>query len=165
MESTKAALEYLDYDIDIVAFADDYATQDSLMISPDAYRKFIKPRQKKLFQNSKRQLRRKNTLPLMRAAISETIEDLIEMGVDAINPVQVRATGMNPVELKKRFGDRICFWGGIDTQHVMPQGTVDEVREEVRRRIDEMHKDGGYVLNSVHTLQHDVPPENIGAMV
>jgi uroporphyrinogen decarboxylase len=89
---------------------------------------------------------------------------MIELGVDAINPVQVNAANMEPERLKAAFGDRLSFWGGIDTQKILPLGSPDEVRQEVRRIIDILGKDGGYVLNSVHNIQPDVPPENVVAM-
>ncbi len=92
------------------------------------------------------------------------IEDLIEIGIDVLNPVQVAATNMEPEKLKKEFGDRLAFWGAIDTQHVLPFGTPDEVRAEVRRVIDCLGKGGGYIVASVHNLQPEVPPENIIAM-
>jgi uroporphyrinogen decarboxylase len=84
--------------------------------------------------------------------------------VDVLNPVQVSAKGMNTEELKSEFGDRMTFWGAIDTQKVLPMGSTDEVREEVNRRINHLSRDGGYVLTSVHNIQADVPPENIVTM-
>ena len=86
------------------------------------------------------------------------------MGIDGFNPVQVAAKNMEPASLKKKYGDRLTFWGGIDTQHVLPFGTPDEVRENVRHIIDTLGAGGGYVLNSVHNIQPDVPPENVVAM-
>jgi uroporphyrinogen decarboxylase len=92
------------------------------------------------------------------------MEDLIAIGVDSINPVQVSAKDMDTKRLKKEFGDRMAFWGGIDTHKVLPFGTPDDVRAEVKRRIEDLAPGGGYVLNSVHNLQSEVPPENIVAM-
>jgi len=97
-------------------------------------------------------------------AVITFMEDLIDMGVDALNPVQSSATGMATDRLKARYGDRICFWGGVDTQSVLPSGTVDDVRSEVRRRIGDLGTGGGYVVASVHNIQVDVPMENILAM-
>ena len=97
-------------------------------------------------------------------AVTALIDDLIEVGVDALNPVQVSAQGMEPEVLKRTYGKRICFWGGINTQSVLPFGSPDEVRAEVRRVVDVLGEGGGYVLNSVHNLQDDVPVENIVAM-
>ena len=90
---------------------------------------------------------------------------MIEIGIDAINPVQVSARGMDSRELKKSFGDRISFWGGgCDTQHVLPFGTVDEVGEEVRRRTADLSPGGGFVFTPVHNIQFDIPPEKITAL-
>jgi uroporphyrinogen decarboxylase len=92
------------------------------------------------------------------------MEDLIEVGVDCLNPVQVSAKDMDTKRLKKEFGDRMAFWGAIDTHKVLPFGTPEEVRAEVKCRIEDLAPGGGYVLNSVHNLQSEVPPENIVAM-
>ena len=98
-------------------------------------------------------------------AIRDIIPDLIEVGVDALNPVQVAAAGMDSAGLKRDFGDALSFWGGgVDTQRVLPLGTPAEVRDEVRRRIDDLAPGGGFVFAAVHNIQGDVPPENILAM-
>ena len=96
---------------------------------------------------------------------NEGFEDLIEIGMEALNPVQVSAGGMGDTKkLKREFGDRLAFWGAIDTYQVLPFGTPDEVREEVRRRIADLGPGGGYVICSVHNIQPEVPPENVVAM-
>jgi uroporphyrinogen decarboxylase len=93
------------------------------------------------------------------------IPDFIEMGVDVLNPVQVSAKDMNTQRLEQEFGQDITFWGGgCDTQQVLPFGTPSEVREEVKRRIDDLAPGGGFVFNQVHNIQAGVPPENIMAM-
>ena len=95
--------------------------------------------------------------------VTDLIEVLVEIGVDVLNPVQVAAMG-DTAELKARFGDKVTFWGAIDTQHVLPHGTVGEVEAEVRNRIRDLGPGGGYVVGPVHNIQPDVPPENIVAM-
>ncbi len=97
-------------------------------------------------------------------AVAALFEDLIEMGICAVNPVQVNAKDMEPERLKREYGDRLAFWGGVDTQRILPFGTPDEVRDETRRIIEILGKGGGYVLNSVHNIQVEVPPENVVAM-
>jgi uroporphyrinogen decarboxylase len=92
------------------------------------------------------------------------LDDFIDIGVDIINPVQVSARGMDPLILKRRYGKRLSFWGGIDTQHILPYVSPREVVVEVQRIIDILGKDGGYVLNPVHNIQPDVPPQNIVAL-
>jgi uroporphyrinogen decarboxylase len=91
------------------------------------------------------------------------VDDLVEIGVDVLNPVQVSAMG-DTAQLKARFGDRLAFWGAIDTQHVLPHGSPGDVEREVRRRIRDLGPGGGYVVAPVHNFQADVPTENVLAM-
>jgi uroporphyrinogen decarboxylase len=92
------------------------------------------------------------------------IPDFIEIGIDALNPVQVSAARMDTAALKREFGRDLTFWGGVDTQQVLPWGSPAEVRAEVQRRIADLAAGGGYVLCAVHNIQPEVPPENIAAM-
>jgi len=92
------------------------------------------------------------------------IPDFIDLGVQALNPIQVSAADMDPVRLKREFGRHLCFWGGIDTRDVLPRGTADDVRAEVALRIRQMGGGGGYIQAAVHNLQPEVPPANIIAM-
>ena len=95
----------------------------------------------------------------------EYIPDLLDNGIDILNPVQISATGMDPAALKARFGDRLVFWGGaIDAQHVLPTASPETVREHVRRNLEVWKPGGGYVFNNVHNIQAGVPPENIVAL-
>ncbi|HEY4946204.1 MAG TPA: uroporphyrinogen decarboxylase family protein, partial [Candidatus Limnocylindrales bacterium] len=98
-------------------------------------------------------------------AVRELIPDLIEIGVDVLNPVQVSAAGMETAALKREFGRDLVFWGGgVDTQRVLGGGTPDEVRGEVRRRVGDLAPGGGFVFAAVHNVQPNVPPENVLAM-
>ena len=149
--------------LDVVYIADDVAMHTGPFMSLETYRGLIKPYQKEFFQFAKERTEAKlfyhccgNVVPLL--------DDFIEMGVDIINPVQVSAKGMDTKVLKERFGDRISFWGAVDTQHVLPYGSVEEVREEVRRRVADLAPGGGYILAPVHNVQPDVPPENLCAV-
>ena len=135
-------LEALGDDVDIVMFADDLGTQQNLQISPRMYRSVIKPRQKLLFDAIKAQTNAKIFLH-SDGAIASILPDLIEVGVDIINPVQPTCAGMDTAFLKREYGQAISFWGSIDTQHVLPFGTVEEVTDEVRRRIDDSHRGEG----------------------
>ncbi len=145
--------------------AEDLATQTSFLISPELYRKYIKPRQKELYSFIKKQAPVKVFFHSC-GAIKPLIPDLIEVGVDILNPVQVSAAGMDDTKaLKKEFGKDMVFWGGgVDTQRVLPRGTVQEVKDEVRRRVEDLMPGGGFIFNPVHNIQADVPPENILAM-
>jgi uroporphyrinogen decarboxylase len=157
------ALDIVGSDVDVVFFGDDLATQLAPLFDPAIYRKLIKPRHERMIRAVKA---RADVRVLYHScgAVSQFIGDLIDVGVDAVNPVQVTAKDMEPERLKDAYGDRICFWGGINTQHTLPFGTPEEVRTAVRSTIDCLGRSGGYVLNSVHNIQDDVPVENIVAM-
>ncbi len=149
--------------IQVLALDGDLAMQTGPLMSPDLYRRIIKPYCKKLL----RLVKRKTSAKVFRhccGSVVPFIPDFIECRIDAIHPVQVSAKNMDTRKLKEKFGSKIGFWGGIDTQHVLPYGTVKDVEEEVKRRIHDLAPGGGYVLAAVHNIQRDVPPENIVAM-
>ncbi len=157
------ALDLVGEDIDVILFGDDVTTQSGPMISPKSYRKLIRPRHERLFDF----IHDRTDAKIMYHSCGSAycfMEDFIDIGVDIINPVQVSAADMDTARLKAEFGDRISFWGGIDTQSVLPHGTEEEVRAEVEKRIADLAPGGGYVLAPVHNIQPDVPPENIVAM-
>jgi uroporphyrinogen decarboxylase len=150
--------------IDVVVIADDMGVQKGPLIRPQLYRKMIKPFHARYVQVI-RQYTDARILNHACGSIVDLVEDYIEIGVDALNPMQVSAVGMSPQNLKARFGGRMAFWGGIDTQHVLPEGTPEDVRGAVRSTLDVMGLDGGYVLGAVHNLQDDVPAVNVWAML
>ncbi|MFN4179769.1 MAG: uroporphyrinogen decarboxylase family protein [Armatimonadota bacterium] len=151
--------------VDVVQEGDDYGGQRGLLISPKLWREIFKPRLRQLFSHIKRCAPHVFILFHSCGSIYEIIPDLIEVGVDILNPVQVAAANMDTKRLKREFGDSLAFWGGgIDTQRVLPMGTPEQVREEVKRRIEDLAPGGGFVFNTVHNIQADVPPENILAM-
>ncbi len=151
----------------IICESDDLGGQDGLLISPAMYRELIKPRHKELFSTIKKESAGRAFIELhCCGAIKEIFPDLIESGVEIINPVQVSAAGMDTAVLKKEFGKEIVFHGGgVDSQYTLPYGTPGEVRYEVKRRIDDLAPGGGFIFTPVHSLQHDVPFENFLAMV
>jgi uroporphyrinogen decarboxylase len=149
---------------DVVQEADDLAGQFDLLISPEIYRKVVKPRHKKIMDFIKERSDAKIFFHSC-GAIRGIIPDLIDIGIDIINPVQVSATGMESSALKRDFGDDIVFWGGlVDTQGAFTDGTPAQVRDEVRRRVDDFGPGGGFMAAAVHNIQANVPPENIMAM-
>jgi uroporphyrinogen decarboxylase len=149
---------------DVVQEADDFAGQFRMLFSPKTFRKMMTPRQKYLFGRI-HELTDAKIFFHSCGAIRPVIPDLIENGVDIINPVQVSATGMDPFELKKEFGKDLVFWGGgVDTQRVLGNGSPQEVRDDVKRNIEALAKDGGMVFATVHNIQPNVPPENVIAM-
>ncbi len=164
LENTDRVLKAIGKEIDIVMFGDDFGTQNTTMISRDLYKRLIWPRQKKLFQFVHDNSSAKIFLHSC-GAISSILGDLIDAGVDIINPVQIGAEGMDPAYLKKEFGKDVVFWGGgVDTQHILSLGTAQEVREATLRNCEIFYKDGGFVFNQVHNIVDGVPPENIVAM-
>jgi uroporphyrinogen decarboxylase len=151
--------------VDVLAEGDDYGTQASQLISPAMFRKLLKPRLKVLFERLKRLAPQAKLFFHSCGNVRPLLPDFIELGVDILNPVHIRAAGMEPAALKRDFGRDIVFWGGgVDTQGVLPNGTPQEVRDDVRRNIEALAPGGGYVFNTVHNIQADVPPENILAM-
>jgi uroporphyrinogen decarboxylase len=152
--------------VDIISESEDLGTQNSLMISPAAFRRYIKPRLRQLFAGIKEAAPHLKILLHSDGAIVPILPELIEIGVDILNPVQVSAKGMGDTAfLKREFGKDLVFWGAVDTQRTLPLGTPQDVRDEVQRRIQDLAPGGGYVLASVHNIQADVPPKNILAMV
>ena len=150
--------------LDIIAFKDDIGMQSGPIISPAMFRDMIKPRMKKLIETIRSKTRAKLWFHSC-GSVYYAIPDLIELGIDILNPVQVQARDMDTARLKREFGDHLSFWGGIDTQQVLPFGTPEQVEAEVKQRLADLAAGGGYVLASVHNLEADVPGENIWAMV
>ena len=151
--------------VDIIKIGDDLGTQESLLMSPDMYREILKPIHADYIQFIKENTKAKvffhtdgDVVPL--------IDDFVEIGVDVLNPIQTSAGKMADLSsLKKRFGKDILFCGGIDTHRVLPSGTTEEVRAEVKRVMGMLGEGGGYMVASVHTIMNDVPAENVLAMV
>jgi uroporphyrinogen decarboxylase len=149
--------------LSIVCLSSDMGTQSSLLVSPEIWRKYICP-----FEHSHINLIKKNTEAIVAhhacGAVRPLIPDYIEMGIEVLNPVQTTADGMDPFELKREFGNDISFWGGIDTQKILPFGSTKEVKEHVRKMIDAFSPGGGYLFATCQNIQDEVPVENIVAM-
>jgi uroporphyrinogen decarboxylase len=150
--------------IQVFFTGDDIASQNGPSMSIDMYRKFVKPYQKKIYEYAKKRTSAK-VIYHSCGSIYDFIPDLIDIGVDGINPVQVSAYKMDTAVLKREFGKDLSFWGAIDTQRVLPFGTFEELKNEVRKRIEDLAPGGGYVLGPVHSIQPDVSPENIIKMI
>jgi len=152
--------------VDVVMFEDDLGQQDRTLISPQMYRELVKPRHQRLFSFVKEKTSGSARVLLHSdGSIYDLIPDLIEIGVDILNPIQVSCAKMNTHQLKKEFGSDLVFWGaGVDTQGVLAFGSPAEVRDEVKRRIDDLAAGGGFVFATIHNIQPKVPPENIMAM-
>jgi uroporphyrinogen decarboxylase len=161
--SLKRYLELVGPYIQVIKMGDDLGTQNGPSMSPRTYRSIVKPYHQELFDLIHEWTDAKIFLHTC-GSVYKLLSDLIDAGVDILNPVQVSARDMDTRRLKAEFGDRLSFWGAIDTQHVLPHGTVEDVKGEVERRIADLAPDGGYVLSSVHNVQADVPAENVITM-
>jgi uroporphyrinogen decarboxylase len=150
--------------VDVVVEADDLGGQDRTLFSPRTYRELVKPLHRELFDFLHARTDARVFFHTC-GSVRTLIPDLIEVGVDILNPVQVSAAGMGSAELKREFGRDLAFWGGgVDTQRVLGIRTPDEVRTEVLRRVDDLAPGGGFVFAAVHNVQPNVPPENVIAM-
>ncbi len=166
IEFWDALLDKIGDVVDIVGEGDDYGTQQSQLISPDQFREYYKPHFIRVLNFIKYKAPAVKLMFHSCGNVRPIIPDLIEMGVDILNPVHITATGMEPVQLKKDFGKDIVFWGGgVDTQNVLPSGTPTEVMDDVKRNIDALAPGGGFVFSTVHNIQSEVPPQNIVAML
>lgn len=149
--------------VDVVLFPDDLGFQDRPYMRPSMYTELVKPYHRRLVETIKSKTSAK-VLMHSDGSIYKLLPDIVDIGVDAINPVQHSAKNMESSRLKAEFGRDLSFHGGVDTQQVLPWGTPEDVRREVKSRIEELGPDGGFILASVHNIQAEVPAENIVAM-
>lgn len=162
--NTETGRQLIKLGADIIWAGDDFGTQAGMMISPAIWRKFFKPRIKFMFDEFRK------TNPDIKIAwhscgsILPIIPDFIEIGLDILNPIQPLAKGMDPEFLKKTYKDSLVFFGGIDIQNLLPNGTVEEIKAEVKRIADILGSDGGYIAAPSHNIQDDTPVENILAL-
>jgi uroporphyrinogen decarboxylase len=163
--STGLALQLVKAGVDAIWFGEDLGSQTSTLISPDDWRIMFKPRHKRMIDRLRRE--KPDLVVIMHSdgAVSPLIDDFIEIGVDVYNPVQPNVYGSDPAELKDKYGDRICFFGGIDQQSLLPSGDFEMISEEIRKRIEILGKDRGYLLAPAHILQADVAPETVEEMI
>jgi uroporphyrinogen decarboxylase len=158
-----AAKKLVEMGVDMIWTGDDFGAQHSMLISPQMWRQYFKPR----MANYVAELKAIN--PDIKVAyhsdgnILPIIPGLIEIGIDVLNPIQ--PASMDPVEIKHQFGDQLCFWGSIDEQHTLPFGSAEDVRDEVLERLQTLGKGGGLILAPTHHVQLDTPLENFWAMV
>jgi uroporphyrinogen decarboxylase len=164
LENLEKYLAAVGNSIDVILFGDDLGMQSGPQISPRMYRKYFKPRHARLWQRAKELASIKVMLHCC-GGVRELLPDLIEAGLDAINPVQITCEGMSAPGLKKDFGTSLTFWGGgCDTRDILPHATAQDVYRHVQEQLGILHSGGGFVFQQVHNIQADVPPENIVAM-
>jgi uroporphyrinogen decarboxylase len=150
--------------VDVVAVSDDLGGQSALLFSPNLFRHIYKPRLSRLIAHIKKLKPDIYVYMHSDGAIFDIIPDLIEAGIDALNPVQFTAAGMEPARLKRMFGDDLAFWGGGIDNEVLSRGTPKDVEAQVRQQILTLGQGGGYVFASVHNISAEVPPENVVAL-
>jgi uroporphyrinogen decarboxylase len=163
--STGLALQLVKAGADAIWFGEDLGSQTSTLISPEDWRIMFKPRHKRMIEK----LRKENpgVIVIMHSdgAVAPLIDDFIEIGVDVYNPVQPNVYGSDPQELKDRFGEKICFFGGIDQQDLLPSGDIKSIRADIKNRISILGKNRGYLLAPAHILQPDVSADTIEEMI
>jgi uroporphyrinogen decarboxylase len=157
----ETGLQLIRKGVDMIWAGDDFGSQDGMMIDPATWRKYFKPRMKYLFEA----FRKEN--PAIKIAwhtcgsVVPIIPELIDIGLDILNPIQPEARGMDPFFLKNEYGRDLIFFGGISVQELLPYGHSGKIRDEVRRLIDVLGKDGGYIIAPAHNIQDDTPVENV----
>ena len=166
---TEQFLQYIEFtceslpDIDAIMFGDDWADQRGIIIGPDRWRKLFKPRYARIYEAAR--ARGKIVITHCCGSAVDILDDMIEIGLDVYESVQPEARGMNPFELKKRWGEKITFWGCLGSQSTIPKGTPDEIRTMIGRLYREMGKGGGYILAPAKPLQSDTSTENAVAVL
>jgi len=154
--------ECRDLPADAIMFSDDWGDQRSVILGPERWREFLKPRWARLYEAVHAQ--GKIAISHCCGSVADIMPDIIEIGLDVLESVQPEAASMNPYELKKRWGDRITFWGCLGSQSIIPFGTPEQIKDEVKRLCTEMGKGGGYILASTKPLQIETPIENVVAV-
>jgi len=150
--------------IEAIQMNDDFGTQDALQISPTMYREIFKPRQKRWIEFVKARTKAKVFIHCD-GSITDILPDFIEIGIDILNPLQTSAQGMDPKRIKDKFGRNLSFWGGgMETQTTLPFGSIDDIRREVRQRMEILGPGGGCIFATIHNIQPDISPERILAI-
>jgi uroporphyrinogen-III decarboxylase len=157
-----AAKKLVQMGVDMIWVGDDVGTQSAMMISPQCWRRFFKPRMATFISEIKALRPQLKVAYHSDGMIAPIIPELIEIGVDVLNPIQPAC--MDPAQIKRQFGDKLCFWGSIDEQHTLPFGTPADVQREILERLNTIGKNGGLILAPTHHVQLDTPLENFWAM-
>ena len=158
-----AAKKLTQMGVDMIWVGDDIGAQNAMLISPKMWRKYLKPRMENFISEVKAINPQLKVAYRSDGAIDPIIPDLIEIGLDVLNPIQ--PASMDPAKLKRDYGDQLCFWGSIDEQHTLPFGSAADVRAEVQTRLETLGKNGGLIIGPTHHVQFDTPMENFWAMV
>lgn len=157
----KAGLKMIDLGVDMIWMGDDVSTQRNMMISPEVWREYLKPRYAYVFSEFKKRNKHIKIAYHSCGNCEAIIDEMAEIGLDVLNPIQPAA--MEPTMIKKKYGGKLTLFGGMDVQQILPFGTADEVKREVKRLIEGCGKGGGYILSPAHHIQSDTSIENINA--
>lgn len=157
----KTGCKLIDMGIDMIWAGDDFGSQHGMLIDPETWRKFFKPRMKYMFDAFRRQNPDIKIAWHTCGSVIPIIPDLIEIGLDILNPIQPEAKGMDPVFLKREFGKDLIFFGGVSVQDLLPQADPDTIKDEVRKLVSILGEKGGYIIAPAHNIQDDTPIENI----
>jgi len=158
---TQIGLRLIEKGVDAIWFGDDFGTQQSLIMDPDTFRNQLKPVYTKMIQRFKNA--NQDIIPILHCdgAVAELLDDIHEIGFEVFNPVQPGVPGHLPQDIKKGFGDKFAFWGAIDQQDLLPNGTDEELENDIIEKITILGKDGGYMISPAHIIQNDVSPERV----
>ncbi len=159
------AKQLVELGVDAIWFGEDLGTQNSMLISPLMWRDRLKPRYSRMIAALRRLNPDIQIIMHSDGAVAPLIEDFIEMGIDIYNPVQPNVPGSDPAELQEKYGGRICFFGGIDQQQLLPSGNVEELEAELKKRAEVMGKAGGYLMAPAHIIQADTSADTVAAMI
>jgi uroporphyrinogen decarboxylase len=158
---TQVGLRLIEKGVDAIWFGDDFGTQTSLILPPETFREQLKPHYKRMIDRFKEA--KPNIIPILHCdgAVAELLDDIREMGFEVFNPVQPGVPGHLPHDMKDRFGEKFAFWGAIDQQDLLPNGTDEELEKDIIEKIIILGKGGGYMISPAHILQNDVSPERV----
>ena len=158
---TKIGLRLIEKGVDAIWFGDDFGTQVSLLIPPETFREQLKPHYKRMIDRFKEA--RPDIIPILHCdgAVAELLGEIREIGFEVFNPVQPGVPGHQPQDMKDRFGDKFSFWGAIDQQDLLPNGTDKELEQDIIEKMTILGKSGGYMIAPAHILQNDVSPERV----
>lgn len=159
--STQCGLKMIQLGVDMIWAGDDFGTQNAMILSPQLWREHFKPRYERMWKAFRRANPDIKIAYHSCGSIVPIIEDYIEIGLDFLNPIQPLAAGMDLAQLYKRYGDRLGFFGGVDVQNVLPNGTQEDVRKEVRRVMDAVEHSPRFIIAPAHNIQPDTSVENI----
>ena len=158
---TKIGLKLIEKGVDALWFGDDFGTQVSLLLPPETFREQLKPVYKKMVDQFK--AAKPDIIPILHCdgAVADLLDDIRDIGFEVFNPVQPGVPGHLPQDMKAKFGEKFAFWGAIDQQELLPNGTDQELEQDIVEKISILGKDGGYMIAPAHIIQNDVTPERV----